>query len=72
MRDIVRTKFADNPELTEKLLVTSGEYLEEGNTWGDRVWGTVNGQGANLLGQILMALRDELEKGKGLEDEKEC
>lgn len=37
MRDIVRAKFADNLELTEKLLATSSEYLEEGNTWGDRV-----------------------------------
>ena len=61
MRDIVRAKFSQNPELEEKLLATSGEYLEEGNTWGDRVWGTVNGSGANLLGQILMELRGNLE-----------
>lgn len=64
MRDVVRTKFSENPELSQKLLATSGEYLEEGNTWGDRVWGTVNGSGANLLGQILMEARKELEKLK--------
>ena len=34
-------------------------YLEEGNTWGDRIWGTVHGQGANLLGRILMETRDD-------------
>lgn len=64
MRDVVRAKFVGNKELSRKLLATSGEYLEEGNTWGDRVWGTVNGSGANLLGKILMELRQELEKEK--------
>ena len=34
-------------------------YLEEGNTGGDRIWGTVHGQGANLLGRILMETRDD-------------
>lgn len=33
---------------------------EEGNTWGDRIWGTVNGQGSNLLGKILMLTRVEM------------
>ena len=60
MRDVVRTKFLKNPELSQKILATSEEYLEEGNTWGDRVWGTVNGSGANLLGKILMEVREEL------------
>lgn len=73
MRDIVRMKFLENPELSQKLLATSGEYLEEGNTWGDRVWGTVNGSGANLLGQILMEIREELEmtRNKCREDDLE-
>lgn len=73
MRDIVRAKFSQNLELREKLLATSGEYLEEGNTWGDRVWGTVNGSGANLLGWILMELREELEmaREKNVEEELE-
>lgn len=62
MREVVKAKFCGNRTLTEKLLATSGEYLEEGNTWGDRTWGTVNGQGSNFLGQILMDLRTELEK----------
>ena len=57
MRDIVFAKFSQNPELKEKLLATGDAYLEEGNTWGDRIWGTVNGKGANLLGQILMDTR---------------
>lgn len=61
MREIVHEKFAQNPDLAQRLIDTGDEYLEEGNTWGDRVWGTVNGQGANLFGQILMAERRELQ-----------
>lgn len=59
MKEIVFAKFDQNPELKEKLLSTENIYLEEGNTWGDRIWGTVNGKGANLLGQILMETREE-------------
>ena len=59
MEDVVRAKFKQNPDLSEKLRATKGLYLEEGNTWGDRVWGTVNGSGANMLGIILMKVRDE-------------
>ena len=44
------------------LIATGDAYLEKENTWGDRVWGTVNGQGANNLGRILMDVRDELSK----------
>lgn len=60
MGEIVREKFVQNPELAQKLLSTGSAYLEEGNTWGDKVWGTVNGSGANQLGFILMRVRDEL------------
>ena len=60
MEEIVREKFVQNPELAQKLLATSDAYLEEGNTWGDRIWETVNGSGANRLGIILMRVRNEL------------
>lgn len=43
------------------------EYLIEGNSHRDRVWGMVhsNGEweGQNLLGRLLMARRYELELG---------
>ena len=42
------------------MIETGDEYLEEGNTWGDRIWGTVNGKGQNNLGKILMRVREEL------------
>lgn len=60
MAGIVKAKFEQNEELAKKLLATSDAYLEEGNDWGDRIWGTVNGQGANCLGMILMNTREEL------------
>ena len=62
MEEVVRAKFTQNAELADKLLATGDAHLEEGNTWGDRVWGTVNGVGANQLGIILMKIRDEIEK----------
>lgn len=60
MYEICKAKFSQNTELKDKLLATRDEYLEEGNTWGDRIWGTVNGKGQNNLGKILMRVREEL------------
>jgi len=57
MTGVVRAKFEQNSDLAEMLLATKDAYLEEGNDWGDRVWGTVNGEGANNLGIILMDTR---------------
>lgn len=68
MTEIVEAKFTQHPDLKEKLLATGDAYLEEGNTWGDRVWGTVNGKGANMLGIILMETRERLrEKERHME-----
>lgn len=60
MYDIVLCKFKQNKDLKEKLIATGDELLEEGNNWGDRIWGTVNGVGENRLGNILMRVREEL------------
>lgn len=60
MYEIVKAKFIQNPDLKEKLLSTGDEYLVEGNHWGDRTWGQVNGVGKNWLGKILMKVREEL------------
>lgn len=62
MEEVIRAKFSQNEELKNKLLQTGDRYLEEGNTWGDKIWGTVNGSGANLLGQILMKIREEFKE----------
>ena len=62
MYEICFAKFSKNEDLREKLLATGDQHLEEGNTWGDKIWGTVNGKGQNNLGKILMRVRDELRK----------
>lgn len=62
MKEIVRAKFEQCPEIAEKLLATGDARLEEGNTWGDRTWGTVRGVGSNHLGRILMEVREEMGK----------
>jgi ribA/ribD-fused uncharacterized protein len=60
MTEIVFEKFNQNPDLKQKLLDTGDAVLEEGNHWKDRFWGICppgSGQGKNMLGQILMVLR---------------
>ncbi|WP_405183623.1 NADAR family protein (plasmid) [Nocardia sp. NBC_01377] len=66
MRAILRAKFTGDPALTQRLLDTGDALLIEGNTWGDRFWGRAlipgvrTPVGVNMLGRLLMELRDEL------------
>jgi ribA/ribD-fused uncharacterized protein len=59
MRAVLAAKFAD-PELRARLVATGDAELVEENTWGDRFWGRSRGVGRNVLGQLLMELRDSL------------
>ncbi len=68
MYAICLEKFTQHPDLAEKLLMTGNRPLEEGNTWNDKVWGTVNGVGKNKLGKILMQIRDNIRKNIRLDD----
>jgi ribA/ribD-fused uncharacterized protein len=60
MRELVRRKFREHPELAKILLSTGEAELVEENKHGDIFWGRVRGSGANWLGRILMEVRDEL------------
>lgn len=60
MDHFLRRKFAPGTEMARKLLGTGNAHLAEGNNWGDTFWGTVNGEGQNVLGVLLMRIRDEL------------
>ena len=44
------------------LAATEDKLLIEGNTWGDVEWGVSNGKGKNLLGMILMQVREKIIK----------
>ncbi len=57
MRELLIKKFQD-PQLRIKLLLTKNEYLEETNTWNDTFWGVCNGKGKNILGKLLMEIRE--------------
>lgn len=59
---VVKSKFEQNSDLKDKLIATGDEYLEEGNTWNDTYWGVCRGKGKNILGKILMRVREELKK----------
>jgi ribA/ribD-fused uncharacterized protein len=56
----LRTKFYLDPLLSEALVLTGDAWLVEGNHWGDTYWGVCNGVGENMLGQLLMTVREEV------------
>jgi len=58
MKKGLQLKFQD-PELREKLLGTGCKVLIE-NTGRDTFWGATKKGGCNVLGQLLMQVRDEI------------
>lgn len=56
MKELVKQKFS-KPDLLAKLKSITDEIVET-NNWGDTFWGKCNGKGQNVLGQILMEIRD--------------
>lgn len=58
MRTALEVKFATYPDLLALLKSTGSREIQEGNTWGDTVWGLVDGEGQNWLGRMLMDIRD--------------
>lgn len=60
MLKVLREKFTQNPDLAQKLIATGDEFLVEGNTWNDTFWGVCDGKGRNMLGFLLMDIREEL------------
>lgn len=60
MRNAVRAKFSQHAELTALLLATGDAKLVE-HTANDAYWGDGgDGRGRNMLGQILMQVREAL------------
>lgn len=58
LREIIRVKFDQNPNLAQRLLDTDPEYLVEGNDWHDNIYGDCyckkcqDIKGKNALGKI--------------------
>lgn len=62
MRKAVEAKFTQREELKEILLSTGDEELIE-QTTNDHYWGCgTNGDGKNMLGRILMEVREKLKR----------
>jgi len=60
MRTAIKAKFTQSTELRELLLSTGAHPLVQLKP-DDQFWGSGwNGQGQNMLGVLLMELRDEL------------
>lgn len=59
MLSLLRKKFNEG-HLKELLLATGHSELVEGNTWGDKFWGVCGGEGKNMLGRLLMLVREEV------------
>ena len=63
MRNVLRAKFTQHEDLKELLLSTGNARLvEAGRTDNlvNRTWGEVNGKGLNMLGVLLMEVREEI------------
>lgn len=63
MRGVLRAKFVQHEDLKDLLLSTGDARLVESATVDNevnRLWGEVNGEGRNMLGQLLMELRSSL------------
>ena len=63
MRKVLRAKFTQHEDLKNLLLSTGNARLvEAGRTDNavNRTWGEVNGKGQNMLGVLLMEVRDEI------------
>ena len=63
MRGVLHTKFTQHADLRELLLSTGSVRLVETATVDNevnRLWGEVNGEGRNMLGELLMELRERL------------
>ena len=69
MYEAITMKFRQNLDIAKKLISTHGFLLIEGNTWHDNYWGrcdcpschakTKNFNSKNMLGQILMKVRND-------------
>lgn len=63
MYDVLYAKFSQNQYLKERLIETGDVTIKYINNEGDVFWGICNGEGQNMLGNILMSVRKVLQHG---------
>ena len=63
MLGLLEQKFAVDP-LRARLEMTGDDMLVEANPWGDVYWGVCNGVGRNVLGMLLMDVRQANRVGR--------
>jgi ribA/ribD-fused uncharacterized protein len=76
MRDLLRQKIYDHPEVFVALCMTGDDELVERNWWHDNFWGDCTCLqcfriGDNWLGNLWMELRDEIRTDDGTVTEQE-
>ncbi len=73
MRSVLRAKFTQHSDLAELLLSTGHARLVETPTTDsplNRTWGEVKGVGENMLGKLLMEVREELRSSTSVTPER--
>lgn len=64
MYNLIYIKFTHNKELQKKLLDTEPYKLVNSVTYPDTYYGVRFGEGRNMLGHILMKVRDDISKSE--------
>ena len=62
MYKLLEDKFYHNERLRKALCNTNNIYISEDNTYGDKFWGVCNGEGFNMLGRMIMEIRQDIQK----------
>ena len=61
MYKLLEDKFYNNKKMRQLLKETGNIYIAEENDWGDTFWGVCNGKGSNILGKMLMEIRQNIQ-----------
>ena len=61
MYELLEDKFYHNEGLRQALKDTGDKWIQEDNTWGDTFWGVCNGVGENMLGKMIMEIRQNIQ-----------
>jgi len=61
MYDLLEEKFCRNEKLRQALKDTGNIWIQEDNDWGDTFWGVCNGVGENMLGKMIMEIRQNIQ-----------